>query len=330
MSLFFSFGKKKINEQKEELKLKEIEVEEKEIKEVEEKEEIDEDVMEIKNIENKQEESDIDEEDNEEELPKNRFGKLLDKIDGKNYKGGLYKISVSQLCKIAYHHPFNRKLNKTHIEEIKNGIIQDEMLTSTIKLIVDKNDDVYLLDGHHRYNALLSLSKKSKDAFQMDLYIEVYNVSEHDDENVVELFKKANNIKKMSLDDSPIIAISEALKKCVNKYKDMFKDKQDDKSVYRPRVNRNIVYNGIRDSKIVSKYNLTSTEIFNIIVYINNILAKKPKSFFGSDVKATHYEKAKTNDFYLGLKKKNDVYEWLNCLDLYVNDYKKKMKTIKM
>ena len=234
MSLFFSFGKKKINEQKEELKSKEIEVEEKEIKEVEEKEEIDEDVMEIKNIENKQEESDIDEEDNEEELPKNRFGKLLDKIDGKNYKGGLYKISVSQLCKIAYHHPFNRKLNKTHIEEIKNGIIQDEMLTSTIKLIVDKNDDVYLLDGHHRYNALLSLNKKSKDAFQMDLYIEVYNVNEHDDENVVELFKKANNIKKMSLDDSPIIAISEALKKCVNKYKDMFKDKQDDKSVYRP------------------------------------------------------------------------------------------------
>jgi hypothetical protein len=277
--------------------------------------------------ENKNEES-----DNEEEIsqsPINRFGKLLDLINGKKYRGGLYKISVSQLCKIAYHHPFNRKLNKTHIEEIKNGIIEDEMLTSTIKLIVDRNDDVYLLDGHHRYNALLSLNKKSKEAFDMSLYIEVYNVNEHDDEEVVELFKKANNIKKMSLDDSPIIAISEALKKCVIKFPDMFKDKQDDKSVYRPRVNRNIVYNAIRDSKIISKYNLTSTDIFNIIVYINNLLSKKPKSFFGSDVKATHYEKAQDNGFYLGLKKKNDIYDWLNCLDLYVNEYKKKMKGIK-
>lgn len=279
------------------------------------------------------------EKDEDEKIEKhdpNKFGILLDKIEGRIYKGGLYKISLSKFCKLQIkQHPLNRevKVDDSHIKIIKQGIIRDGLLNDPIQLVIDKNNNIYIASGHHRYIALTSINKESKGAFNINFYLQIFNVDEHDDENVLKLMEKSNNVKKISLDDFPGMELRNGLRKCYQETvefdgKKFFRDKNKDEPVNRPFVNRGIMYQWLKKNSNIKK--LKYDDIYGLIMYINNLLSKKPKSFFGKNVSDKSYQKAVDNNFFLGLKKENDIYFWLDskCLDIYYNDYKKNMKKL--
>lgn len=276
--------------------------------------------------ENNKEESDEeenDEEENEDESSE-MFGELIDDIGGK-YKIKLYKGPYEKILDIKSL-DCNRKLVPSHVKEIKLGILKNKCLPTPLKIAKDKYDHYSMLDGHHRKEALRQIYKENKD-FHITIRIELYEVDNIKDKDFNELYRIANNIIKFDLNDLPQLVIDNAVIKLKSYYPKLIKIKRKNK-VRIPAIDRNILYNGLRDSKIAEDFKLDADDIKNVVININNWLSEQEQSYFDSDKKMTDsiFKDAKRKKFYLGLKtnKDGDYYNWFDKLRDFAKKYKKR------
>jgi hypothetical protein len=262
----------------------------------------------------------------EENLSSEIFGELIDDIGGKhNVK--LYRGKYEKILDNIKDLPYNRKITDSHVKKIKSGILKDRCLPTPLKIARDKYDRLFLLDGHHRKKALDQISKENKD-FHITIRIELYEVDDIKGEDCKELYRKSNSILPFEENDLPQLIISGTITKLKSYYPNLIKLKGKN-SVTRPFVDENLIYNGIRDSKLGEDGKLDADDIKNIIININNWLSEQEQEYFDSDITDKMFESATDKEFFLGLKtKRNGDYDWFDKLKEFAKKYKKpKSKT---
>lgn len=109
---------------------------------------------------------------------------------------------TSLFIKNIHDYEFNNEINTNHVNSIYNELTNsdDPFMIGYFTIIQcdDENNKLYLLDGHHRKQALLRIMEYNKDSIYIDkIYIEIklYHVSKKDCKQVEELYNKINNVK---------------------------------------------------------------------------------------------------------------------------------------
>jgi len=277
-------------------------------------------------------------ENNEEEYNKN----ILNNYEYENYKREIFN---NHIMKILYTKPskkykmietihpitskfimnikdylFNNTINYEHVNEIYKQILNDddkEIIGNFTVIQCDDNNNIYLLDGHHRKTALLKIINENNDRFYFDnnnitIEIKLYHVPNLESHLVEELYNKINNVKPFTIktkDDKVRIIMSklnevEAFKKGLHSYKN------NNVIGCAPYYNINKFINQLRELINNNEYDyLDNLDIIvNRIIDFNTKCSKlKLNKLFGlpkdSKANTTNYKKKllkmKTINFYL-------------------------------
>ena len=232
-------------------------------------------------------------------------------------KSALIKIDYNSLIQYVKHWSYNREIIDTVVDKLYDSINEDNNIIWVLTAIKERaNDELYLIDGQHRYEAIKrKLTEDIDFRIEKYLYINIYYVDniEDDDEYIIDLITKINNTAPFNIPDFPS-------RRNINLINKMIKDpifkkgiSTDDKtnSANQPKIHRKILH---------SKLNTFNSYIQDIDdeIIIDNL--KKINKFIGlksfNDIykndehkkqsNKNAWEKANTIKFYLGLK--NTIY----------------------
>lgn len=92
---------------------------------------------------------------------------------------------------------YQRKLSQQHVENIAKGINESKMFYHPIicAFIQDKdNEDVVIIDGQHRWNALQYISEDIRDKMVVPLDIYCFPTKQDLDTKVMEIYRQINTI----------------------------------------------------------------------------------------------------------------------------------------
>jgi hypothetical protein len=113
---------------------------------------------------------------------------------------------TSLFIKNIHDYHFNNYVIEEHVNDIYTKILNDDdkiiIGNFTVIQCYDDNNNLYLIDGHHRKEALIRIMNENQDSVYIDsIYIEVklYHVSTKDSKEVNELYEKINNVKPYML-----------------------------------------------------------------------------------------------------------------------------------
>lgn len=195
-----------------------------------------------------------------------------------------------------------RKIDYTHASELANSMKRDYKLYKSFvsydPIHIGYRTDLtenkyYILDGQHRLEAYKYFYSTNKYPIQQIPAILWMASSEH---QFVELFNKINSrlsIDKLKLVQVKLLEIFSALEK---KYTGgIF-------GTNRPKINKEIFADKLKNTEFIHK--LTSEEIINNLITINNNIRKLPR---GSRIKpncsSDTHARAEYLDWFLGLDK---------------------------
>ena len=202
-----------------------------------------------------------------------------------------------------------RPINKKHIEKLEKEVKLNKHFKGNMKLLLDKNNNCRLIDGQHRYYALKNIMEKDS-KFNINIILEVYETDNIESDNSIKIFKDVNNCLNIKISDLPNIKASSVLNSLCLEFPDMFVDvKAGCKKVNRPRINKKILYEKIKEYFVDTKYN--DKNLLDQILEKNRAYGLRGRTSFGVSDKM--YETCKKSGFYLGLDK---YFNWINYLDL--------------
>lgn len=259
-------------------------------------------------------------------------------IDKNKY---LLKFSVKEFVMESEPWIYNRKIDDEKVKEIKEQVKVFNNETSpvwNVSLIFDKythqkKDEIskYLkiLDGQHRWKVLEEMIGNNEIDENKEIYAMCYCIDYCEGKNKhisTELFKKINNNTPLCVDDIPDTRVQEIIDKIIedkvlNPKKEGIKV-GDNKTAREPAIHKKELFN------ILNKHakNFSHLSIDEVIVNIRLIrnkimMAGYEKIYHKCPTNTKYFEKAKSTDFWLGLKsaKKGKGYSpehWV----LYINN----------
>jgi hypothetical protein len=173
------------------------------------------------------------------------FGVLLDtQMVFHDIKMQLYKFNVPNIVPRLDVWSFNRKLNQEHVDNIYNGLCKQDKphLIGTLKVVRDGENDMKVIDGQHRLQALKAFIETHSHK-QLSIVIEMYNVQSLNDPVVFDLFKLANTNLNINVEDDLNVFVADLVNKLAQD-PDLSKgiiDKNDGR-VNRPRISKKELY----------------------------------------------------------------------------------------
>jgi hypothetical protein len=211
---------------------------------------------------------------------------------------------------------FNNTINQDHVESIYNNIIENNktIIYNPFKVIqcTDEDNKLYLIDGHHRKEALYKIMNNNKhiDIDNININIEIYYVKTKDCIEAHELFKEINNTKPYSIktNDDIILNIIYILEKnaAFNKGLKTYTNNITNYKGNFPYYSKNYFINQLRDI-FKNKTDINPQLIADKIIKFNENCAKLKTSILFNNVNSSNYEKFKkkkqkcinNNGFYL-------------------------------
>lgn len=219
---------------------------------------------------------------------------------------------------------FNREINEAHIKNL-----QDELETSknpffvgTIKIAIDSENRIRILDGQHRAEALRRVLK-SNDRFNMNIILEVYNVPDINGIDSIVLFSKCNTVLNIKDSDIPNTIYANVTNKLINDYKGSIKpiNPKTTREPNFPSISESRLFKELSKSGLIEKFELNDIDLLRIIKIKNSELAGLTLDeifpYKLTSKERERYEKAwlkccKTG-FFLGLKiGKNKELTWIH------------------
>ncbi len=226
----------------------------------------------------------------------------------------IYKLSSKDIVQINRRWSFNRQVNVKHYSNISNDLEQmkNKHLMGTIKLVIDNNYNIKIIDGQHRIKAIEEDLLNNPNS-NFDHLCEVYKVTDVNyDREILDLFKNANKNLNVKNSDIPCKILIDTIDKLKKDYPKCIKGDNDISSsnttkVNRPNVTTKELYTIIQSSNIISEYNLDENKLYNKIKKYNLSIGSSwtIKELCGNDNQTSQnvYKKAKQYQFYLGLKR---------------------------
>jgi len=238
---------------------------------------------------------------------------LLNETD----KTALIKIDYNTLIQFVKHWSYNREVINSVIDDLYNSITNDNNITWVLTAIKEKtNDDLYLIDGQHRYEAIKRKLLEDID-FRIEkfLYINIYyvdNINE-DEEYIVDLITKINNTAPFKIPDFPsnrnIKLINKMIKDTIFKKGISVNDKTN--SANQPNIHRKTLHSKFNEYNSYIK-DLDDDVIIENLKKINryigmksyiDIYTKQEEQIKQANKNA--WDKANEIKFYLGFKNTN-------------------------
>jgi hypothetical protein len=202
-----------------------------------------------------------------------------------------------------------RSINSKHVEELVKCLQKKNHFIGTFKLVRDKENNIRLIDGQHRYEAIKKIMKNDS-SYNMNVIIELYETDFNDSDYTINLFKDANSCLNVKETDLPNIIVNKIIKKLCEKFPNMIFDISDGKRCNRPRINKRELYLNLKN--YVHKTHKTEDDIFEEILRKNNSYGIRSRQTF-KNVTKIMYDKCKESGLYLGL----DLhFEWINDIEL--------------
>jgi hypothetical protein len=218
---------------------------------------------------------------------------------------------------------YNRKINDEKVEELKEQFKVFDKETSpiwNISLVYDKhthkskdNIQKYLkiLDGQHRWKLIIELLFNDEIDHNYEIYATCYFIDFCEEKNkhiATELFKKINNNTPLYVDDIPDTRVQEIIDRIIednelNPNKEGIKTKDAQHTAHEPAIHKKELFNILNPhSKNFSHLSIDEI-IVNLRLIKNRIMLKDFKDIYRKCQKnLNNYEKAKSVDFWLGLK----------------------------
>lgn len=236
----------------------------------------------------------------------------------------IHILSSIDIIKINKHWSFNRKVNVEHYLNISNDLqkMKNKHLMGTIKLVIDENYNIKIIDGQHRIKAIEEYLLNNPNS-NFDHLCEVYKVSDVNyDTEILNLFQNANKNLNVKNSDIPCKILIDTIDKLKKDYPKCIKDDINNsfsktKKVNRPNVTSKELYIIIQSSNIISEYNLDENKLYNKIKEYNLSIGSSwtIQELCGNNTKTSQnvYKKANRYQFYLGLKRINGklVNDWI-------------------
>lgn len=259
-------------------------------------------------------------------------------IDAKKY---LLKFSVKEFVMESEPWDYNRKIDDEKVKEIKEQVKVFDNETSpvwTVSLIFDKYTHVKkdelpknlkILDGQHRWKVLVEMITDGEIDENKEIYAMCYCIDYCEGKNrniATELFKKINNNTPLCLDDIPDTRVQEIIDRIIadevlNPKKEGIKEGKC-KTAHEPAIHKKELFN-ILNTHAKNFSHLSIDEVIVNIRLIRNkiMMAGYEKIYRKCEKYIEYFEKAKSTDFWLGLKsaKKGKGYSpehWV----LYINN----------
>jgi len=212
----------------------------------------------------------------------------------------------------------NRQLCPSHVNVLEDSLKNDKHIIGSMKIMIDAKKEGRIFDGQHRVKALNQIF--SKDAsFNMDVLVEVYKVTNFDEEKALDLFARANTVKNVSSTDLPNSKAHKITVYFATKYPDVFKEVVEGRTkLNRPCINKREFYLCLKEQLTnISKDQKYNEEAYKADVIIeaiermNRDAGQKKMSEFKKKVTQPMYDKAKKYGFYLGLE---SLEKWIKAL----------------
>jgi hypothetical protein len=211
---------------------------------------------------------------------------------------------------------YNNTLNEEHINCIYNNLLKDEdkniIGNFTVVQCDEEDNKLYLLDGHHRKEALKKIMYNNQDIVYIDnilIEIKLYHVNKINSDLTFELYEKINNVKpyQIKLKEDYVREIMSKLEeyepfnKCLKMY-------QDNTRIGNfPNYNKNIFINKLNIS-LLSMSNIDTNKIVCKLIEFNESCCKldiyklfnvnKQNLNINKDI-TIKYNKVKKCNFYL-------------------------------
>ena len=258
-------------------------------------------------------------------------------IDKNKY---LLKFSVKEFVMESEPWIYNRKIDDEKVKELREQVKVFDNETSpvwTVSIIYDKythqkKDEplkyLKILDGQHRWKVLQEMITDGEIDENKEIYAMCYCIDYCEEKNrniATELFKKINNNTPLCLDDIPDTRIQEIIDRIIadevlNPKKEGIKVGIANMKAHEPAIHKKELFN------ILNKHakNFSHLSIDEVIVNIRLIrnkimMAGYEKIYYKCPTNTKYFEKAKSTDFWLGLKSSKKGYSpehWV----LYINN----------
>ena len=228
----------------------------------------------------------------------------------------LFKINFKNFAENYYSNLyFNRKINEEKVDELYEILANNNyQIPWTCHSINDiKNKKKQVIDGQHRHEAIIKYLDNYKICENSYLYMWEYTIDDINKPNcnkyAVDLFTKLNNNSPLTDEDIPknkIVEVLVQLKKDKNLKAGIGIDDKH-KSCNSPKIHEKELFELLNKHEYLFSSITVETIIMNIN-QINTIISQLPiKTLYSNKTNLTTKEhktkeKAKTLDFYLGIK----------------------------
>jgi len=241
-------------------------------------------------------------------------------IDTNKY---LLKLSVKEFVLESEPWIYNRKIDDEKVKELREQVKVFDNETSpvwTVSIIYDKyinkkKDEppkyLKILDGQHRWKVLEEMINNSEIDENKEIYAVCYCIDYCEGKNrnmATELFKKINNNTPLCVDDIPDTRIQELVDriiadKVLNPKKEGIKVGIANESAREPAIHKKELFN-ILNTHAKNFNHLSIDEVIVNIRLIRNkiMMAGYEKIYHKSQTHLDYFLKAKSIDFWLGLK----------------------------
>ena len=270
--------------------------------------------------ENQEENSDEEnqEENSDEEKLKDFTDIIFKNVFIKNKYYALYECDAREVCINIPIWSSQRSLNIDHIKVLARDIKSAGYVMGTFK-ILKANNDYRIFDGQHRYHALREIFLNDN-IFNVKIVCELYEVESFDSTEALTLFSRANNIKNVEVKDTPNVIAHNVCRILCEKYPQIFTESVN--RINRPRIDKKLFYEKLKNildeisqnnPKINNDFPNTDDDIVKSIEARNCHYSLKSRNQFKSKgITENMYNKAKSNNFYLGLE---NIDDWIYSLN---------------
>jgi hypothetical protein len=207
---------------------------------------------------------------------------------------------------------YNNPLDPDHIQSIKKEILTNQELTGIFTVIQLENQDLVLIDGHHRLGAMLDIYEEHPD-LDLDLEIVVHNYVTDDIESqkTKKLFQKINNTKPFRCEFPIIALVIELIERVSSHYPGLIKNGRTRSNF--PFVNKRLLNEALQ-TRLLQLDNICVENLFCQIRLLNNYYREKSYEEYQKTKRknwSRDSEKLVEIGCYLGLVK---LETWVNRL----------------
>lgn len=236
----------------------------------------------------------------------------------------LIKITFKELLQYSDSWSYNRRIDDTKTQELYETLCEGYDIPWTLSAIYDTTitsvaRNILILDGQHRKQAINMYVKnfESRITFERNVWIWMFHIDYSETTNsnaAVNLFKKINNNRVFEKTEIPnTIAIDIVKMICENdELKQGIKTNDKFNTSHSPYIHRKEL-NAIINENIDVLAHMSSDEIIQNMIIINNIIKEYYKNKASNDVRL---QKAEKENFFLnmGKKSKYSITKWIRYI----------------